>query len=59
MESPVGSDSSSRRTKAELVSTDHARLLVIAVTSAWRVTAQNPPSSLYDPMDAWGFHRMG
>ena len=45
VDSPVGSDASSGRTKEELVSTDHAGLLVTAVTSAWRVTAQNPPSS--------------
>ena len=44
MDSPVGSDSSSRRTKAEFVSTDQPGLLVTAVTSAWRVSAQNPPS---------------
>ena len=46
VDSPVGSDASSRRTKAELVSTDHPGLLVTAVTSTWRVTDQNPPSSI-------------
>ncbi len=45
VDSPVGSDSSSGRTNEEFVSTDHAGLLVTAVISAWRVTAQNPPSS--------------
>ena len=44
VDSPVGSDSSKRRTKAELASTDHSSPLVTAVTSAWRVNAQNPAS---------------
>ena len=58
MDSPVGSDSSSRRTKAELASTDHPGRLVTAETSAWRVSAQNPASP-YPTMGACGFHRMG
>ncbi len=58
LDSPVGSDSFRRRTKAEFDSTDHPALLVTAVTSAWRVSAQNPASP-YPAIGACGFHRMG
>ena len=58
VDSPVGSDASNRRTKAELASTDHSGPLVTAVTSAWRVNAQNPASP-YAATDGWGFHRTG
>jgi hypothetical protein len=58
VDSPVGSDSSSRRMKAEFVSTDHPRLLVTAVTSAWRVIAQYPASP-YAAVDVCGFHLTG
>ncbi len=44
VDSPVASDWSSRRTKAEWASADHAVPRVTAVTSAWRVIAQYPPS---------------
>ena len=58
VDSPVESDSSSRRTKADFVSTDQPGLLVTAETSAWRVSAQNPASP-YPAADGCGFHRMG
>ena len=58
VDSPVGSDSSSRRTKAELASADHPAFLVTSVISAWRVIAQNPASP-YPAMEGCGFHRIG
>ena len=53
VDSPVGSDSSNRRTKAEWASTDHSGFLVTAVTSAWRADAQYPASP-YPATGAWG-----
>jgi hypothetical protein len=43
VDAPVGSDSSSWRTKAERASADQPEPRVTAVTSAWRVSAQNSP----------------